>query len=48
MDLKDVATLRFGHSDVVFDLLIETRFFTLKKQSEKKSNFFSSLFDRVL
>ena len=26
LDFKDAATLRLGHSDVVFDLFIETRF----------------------
>ena len=26
LDFKDATTLRFGYSDVVFDLLIETRF----------------------
>ena len=27
-DFKDTAAPRFGHSDVVFDLFIETRFFS--------------------
>ena len=29
LGFKDTATLRFGHSDVVFDLFIETRFLHL-------------------
>ena len=26
LDFKDAATLRFGHSNIVFDLLLETSF----------------------
>ena len=41
VDFKDAATLRFGHSDVIFDLFTETRFCTQSPSYPNFQNFYS-------
>ena len=41
LDFKDAAIPRFGHSDVIFDLFLETRFLHLVFLYQNFQNFFS-------